>query len=64
MNTRLIPDFFLRDVLDVAPALLGKLLVRKFDDGRIERYQITDVDAYRGKADRFTFTSFTASTGY
>jgi DNA-3-methyladenine glycosylase len=52
MNNRLLPDFFLRDVLDVAPALIGKLLVRHFDDGRIERYSITEVEAYRGKKDR------------
>jgi DNA-3-methyladenine glycosylase len=50
---RLLPlNFFLRDVLEVAPALLGKLLVRQFDDGRIERYPITEVEAYRGMEDR------------
>ncbi|HAQ21272.1 MAG TPA: 3-methyladenine DNA glycosylase [Prolixibacteraceae bacterium] len=50
---RFLPlDFFLRDVLEVAPALLGKLLVRQFDDGRIERYRITEVEAYRGVEDR------------
>jgi DNA-3-methyladenine glycosylase len=49
---RLSADFFLRDVLEVAPELLGKLLVRQFDDGRIERYRITEVEAYRGIEDR------------
>jgi DNA-3-methyladenine glycosylase len=49
---RLLPHFFLRDVLDVAPALPGKLLVRHFEDGRIERYRITEVEAYRGTEDR------------
>ena len=50
---RLLPlDFFLRDVLEVAPSLLGKLLARQFDDGRIERYPITEVEAYRGVEDR------------
>ena len=51
MTDRLSPDFFLRDVLDVAPALVGKLLVRQFDDGRIERYRIVETEAYRGTED-------------
>ena len=52
MGDRLPLDFFIRDVLEVAPELLGKLLVRQFDDGRIERYRITEVEAYRGIEDR------------
>jgi DNA-3-methyladenine glycosylase len=32
--------------------MLGKLLVRQFDDGRIEHYPITEVEAYRGVEDR------------
>ena len=44
-------DFFTRDVLEVAPELLGKYLVRKFDDGRIEKFLITETEAYRGKED-------------
>lgn len=44
-------DFFLRDVLEVAPALLGKFLVRRFEEGRIERYKITETEAYRGTED-------------
>jgi DNA-3-methyladenine glycosylase len=52
MGDRLPLDFFLRNVLDVAPALLGKLLVRQFDDGRIASYRITEVEAYRGTEDR------------
>lgn len=44
-------DFFERDVLMVAPELLGKLLVRKFDDGRIERFRITELEVYRGEED-------------
>lgn len=51
MNTRLSPDFFLRDVLEVAPALIGKILVRQFDDGRIEKYRIVETEAYRGTED-------------
>ncbi len=51
MNNRLASDFFLRDVLEVAPALIGQILVRRFEDGRIERYRITEVEAYRGRED-------------
>ncbi len=51
MNTRLHTEFFLRDVLEVAPELLGKMLVRQFDNGRIERYRITETEAYRGVED-------------
>ena len=47
----LSPDFFLRDVLEVAPDLIGKVLVRCFDDGRIERYRIVETEAYRGIED-------------
>lgn len=52
MNDRLPLNFFLRDVLEVAPSLLGKQLVRRFDDGRMVRYRITEVEAYRGTEDR------------
>lgn len=52
LANRLPVDFFIRDVLEVAPALLGKKLVRKFADGRIERYRITETEAYRGVEDR------------
>jgi DNA-3-methyladenine glycosylase len=48
---RLPTDFFLRDVLEVAPELIGKLLVRQFDDGRIEKYRIMETEAYRGVED-------------
>ena len=48
---KLSPDFFQRDVLTVAPELLGKILVRQFDDSRIEQYRITEVEAYRGEED-------------
>ncbi len=48
---RLTADFFIRDVLDVAPDLIGKRLVRKFDNGTIRKYLITEVEAYRGSED-------------
>ena len=43
-------DFFLRDVLDVAPDLIGKKLVRVIDGLRSE-YYITEVEGYRGEED-------------
>lgn len=48
---RISPDFFLRDVLDVAPGLLGKILVRKYDDGTLRRFTLTETEAYRGDGD-------------
>lgn len=45
-------SFFQKDVLVVAPALLGKILVRRFDDGTTLRLPITEVEAYRGEEDR------------
>ena len=50
-NKRLDHTFFRRDVLEVAPELLGKFLVRKFDDGRLVKHRITEVEAYRGEED-------------
>jgi DNA-3-methyladenine glycosylase len=52
MDRRLGKEFFLKDVLEVAPALLGKTLVRVFPDGRTERLIITETEAYRGEEDR------------
>ncbi len=53
MNYPRITDenLFRLDVLDVAPWILGKYLVRKFDDGTIIRLPITEVEAYRGEED-------------
>ncbi len=48
---RLSKRFFTRDVLEVAPELLGKYLIRKFDDGSIKKFLITEVEAYRGEED-------------
>jgi len=44
-------SFFRRDVLEVAPDLIGKFLVRKFDDGKLLRSRVTEVEAYRGEDD-------------
>ncbi len=48
---RLTRDFFMRDVLEVAPGLLGKTLVRKQENGIIKKYLITEVEAYKGEKD-------------
>jgi len=45
-------DFFSRDVLEVAPDLLGKVLMRRFDNGKLFTSQITEVEAYRGEEDK------------
>ncbi len=44
-------SFFKRDVLEVAPELIGKLIVRKFDSGEIKKYRIIETEAYRGEED-------------
>lgn len=48
---RLSRDFYRRDVLEVAPALLGKTLVRKFDNGKEFKAIITETEAYCGERD-------------
>ncbi|MGW7231490.1 DNA-3-methyladenine glycosylase [Streptomyces sp. CBMAI 2042] len=49
-RTPLTRDFFDRSVLDVAPDLLGRTLVRHSDEGTIE-VRLTEVEAYAGEAD-------------
>ena len=49
--TRIKNSFFQRDVLEIAPEILGNFLVRKFDDGTIIKLKITEVEAYRGEED-------------
>lgn len=44
-RTPLTRDFFDRPVLDVAPDLLGRILVRATPDGPIE-LRLTEVEAY------------------
>jgi len=52
MGNRLERNFYRYDVLEVAPALLGKYLVRQWPDNSISRYTITETEAYRGGEDR------------
>ncbi|MGW2559550.1 DNA-3-methyladenine glycosylase [Streptomyces sp. NPDC001514] len=49
-RTPLPRDFFDRPVLEVAPDLLGRTLVRQNDDGLVE-LRLTEVEAYAGEAD-------------
>ena len=50
-QNRLKSDFYQRDVLLVAPELLGKQIVREFPDGTQLRHFITEVEAYKGTGD-------------
>lgn len=50
-NSRVSHEFFRRDVLDVAPDLIGKILVRQLDKEKIIAGRITEVEAYRGGDD-------------
>ncbi|MFD4633026.1 DNA-3-methyladenine glycosylase [Streptomyces sp. NPDC058284] len=49
-RTPLTRDFFDRPVLEVAPDLLGRVLVRDSPDGPIE-LRLTEVEAYAGEVD-------------
>ncbi len=52
MENRIPLSFFTRDALEVAPSLLGKILCRRTGDGTIDRYTISETEAYRGEEDR------------
>jgi len=51
IDKRLGYDFYNRDVLDVAPELIGKTLVRSNNSGSKREFTITEVEAYRGDED-------------
>ena len=48
---RVDEELFGKDVLEVAPALCGAWLCRKYEDGSIARLLITETEAYRGEED-------------
>lgn len=50
--------FFKRDVLEVTPNLIGKLLVRRLNDGKILKYRITETEAYKGEEDKACHARF------
>lgn len=45
-------EFYKRDVLEVAPEIIGKIMVIRLPDGTYGRYKVTEVEAYRGIEDR------------
>jgi len=51
-DMRLPREFFIRDVLDVAPEMVGKNIVVRSGNGVYGRYLVTEVEAYRGSEDR------------
>jgi DNA-3-methyladenine glycosylase len=51
MSKRLDRSFYSRDVLEVAPELLGQQLVKVASDGTRSSYVITETEAYRGGED-------------
>jgi DNA-3-methyladenine glycosylase len=51
MNERLAANFYTRDVLEVAPALIGKQIVRVMPDGETVGFIIAETEAYRGTDD-------------
>ncbi|NLT10784.1 MAG: DNA-3-methyladenine glycosylase [Ruminococcus sp.] len=52
MAEKLTEDFFHRDALEVAPDLVGKVLVRQQEDGTVIRERIAETEAYRGEEDK------------
>lgn len=48
---RLPKNFFTRDVLEVAPEMIGKHLVILYTDETFRKFFITEVEAYRGYDD-------------
>jgi len=51
-SNRLSEEFFIRDVLFVAPELIGKILVIRSENNTFNRYMITETEAYRGSEDK------------
>jgi DNA-3-methyladenine glycosylase len=49
---RLLRNFYIRDVLEVAPELIGKILIVRSVEGVYGRYLVTEVEAYRGSEDK------------
>ena len=49
---RLPREFFIRDVLAVAPELIGKTMVVRLREDDYVRLMINDVEAYRGNEDK------------
>lgn len=52
MGKRLTKEFYARDVLNVAPELIGKNMVVRLADGALGRFRVIEVEAYRGSEDK------------
>lgn len=52
MDKRLPVEFYTRDVLEVAPALLGKRIMRRELSGILSSFLISETEAYRGTEDK------------
>jgi DNA-3-methyladenine glycosylase len=48
---RLDRDFYTRDVLEVAPGLISKILAVRLPDDSVRKFPITETEAYRGRED-------------
>lgn len=48
---RLTKKFYKQDAITLAPLLLGKILVRRMDDGKVLKYRITETECYYGEED-------------
>ncbi len=51
MSSKLSKDFYTIDAVALAKNILGKILVRKFEDGTTLKFKITEVEAYCGEDD-------------
>lgn len=51
-DKRLTRDFFTRDVLDVAPDMIGKNMMLNLGNEAPIAFRITEVEAYRGEEDK------------
>lgn len=51
MNRRIDKEYFLQQALFLAQNLLGKYLVRVFDNGETQKYIISETEAYIGEED-------------
>ncbi len=49
---RLQDEFWIRDVLEVAPELIGKNMLIKLPDKATGKFSVTEVEAYRGVEDK------------
>ncbi len=49
---RLQREFFIRDVLEVAPELVSKVFVIRLKDGTCSRFIVSEAEAYRGAEDK------------